>query len=165
MTDAGSQLGKPIGRDSPNDDGAEQRQGQNGDPEVHPDSVCARVFRQNEKIDDEPHTNRETQCDPNEIARGLEHGPNIFDLRAGDARGQYDQDNQKTRSNSHSSEPDAGRWPGVGLSSCNRVQIYIGVHRTIHHQLLKKLSLIAVQQQAFILRGNKGQQSLPSSTP
>jgi hypothetical protein len=65
-------------------------------------------------------------------------------LRARDARGQYRQNNQKNRSYRCTAQLDANRQFGFSLSRSIHLNIRVGVHGTIHHQLLKNLSLIGV---------------------
>jgi hypothetical protein len=94
----------------PDDEGAEDRQGQNGEAEIQPGPIRFCVLRQNEHVNPEPQAYRKTQRHSNEITWCLVNRPNTFVLRTGDARGDHNQDADEQCSKNHRCNPNAARW-------------------------------------------------------
>jgi hypothetical protein len=78
--------------------GGRKRNG-DGEPQIQPDSISARILGQDENVNKQPTADRHPQRYPDEIAWGLPKGPDVFELRTCDARGDDNREGDENRSN------------------------------------------------------------------
>src|SRR5215470_19416975 len=69
-----------LTRLSPDDDGGRQKNWGHHKAEVDPPFIRLDGLGYREQVDDDPQSHRETQCQPNEVGRGLVYGPKGFAL-------------------------------------------------------------------------------------